>query len=304
MLHKNLKKTDPKLYCEKCDYLAKRKGDFKKHLESKKHKTNECYTNATQKFSHFCPCGKKYKHHSSFFRHKNKCVYQAEINETSMGTGNMGTGNMGTGNMGTGYVVSMLKDVMNENKKLQEQMLQMQSAHTSVLHSIIPKIGSNNSTNSNNKVINVQMFLNEKCQDAMTIQNFAKQLMVTMDELNKSKKDCITNVVLKNLRPLSITERPFHCANVNMKEWYIKDEKEGWEEDNGEKLIKNAEDGIQKQWLKEFESLYPNWMSNESLQDKYVKIAGSTTCELPEKMKLKLLRELGRNVPLSTKDIE
>ena len=205
--------------------------------------------------------------------------------------------------MDTGYVVSMLKNVMSENKKLQEQMIQMQNAHTSVLHSIIPKIGSNNNTNCHNKIINVQMFLNEKCQDAMTIQNFAKQLMVTMDDLNKSKKECITNVVLKNLKPLSITERPFHCTNPKNKEWYIKDEKEGWEEDNGEKLIKNAEDGIQKRWLAEFESLYPNWMSNDSLQDKYVKIAGSTTCELPENMKLKLLRELGRNVPLSTKDI-
>ena len=289
MLHKNLKKKDSELYCEKCDYLAKRKGDFKKHLDSKKHKNNECYTNATQKFSHFCPCGKKYKHHSSFFRHKNKCVYKAETVETNTDTLN---------------VVKIMKDVMNENKKLQEQMIQIQSAHTSLLHSIIPKIGSNNNTNSNNKVINVHMFLNEKCQDAMTIQNFAKQLMVTMDDLKKSKKDCITNVVLNNLKPLSITERPFHCANIKMKEWYIKDEKEGWEEDNGEKLIKNAEDGIQKQWSKEFENLYPNWMSNELLQDKYVKIAGSTTCELPENMKLKILRELSRNVPLSPKDID
>ena len=63
MLHKILKNKDNELYCEKCDYLAKRKGDFKKHLESKKHKSPECYINATQYFSYCCPCGKKYKHH-------------------------------------------------------------------------------------------------------------------------------------------------------------------------------------------------------------------------------------------------
>ena len=43
------------------------------------------------------------------------------------------------------------------------------------------------------------MFLNEKCQDAMTIQNFAKQLMVTMDDLNKSKKSIGTMVLKYNL---------------------------------------------------------------------------------------------------------
>ena len=41
------------------------------------------------------------------------------------------------------------------------------------------------------------------------------------------------------------------------------------EEDNGEKLIKNAEIGIQKKWLNEFESQYPNWMSNDMQKDKY-----------------------------------
>ncbi len=28
-------------HCEKCDYTAKRKGDFKKHLESRKHNASK-----------------------------------------------------------------------------------------------------------------------------------------------------------------------------------------------------------------------------------------------------------------------
>ena len=158
-------------------------------------------------------------------------------------------------------------------------------------------------TNSHNKVLNVQMFLTEKCADAMSIQNFAKQLQVTLDDLYKSKMDCITNVVLKSLRPLSLTERPFHCMNSKTKEWFIKDENEGWEEDNGEKLIKSAEHGIQKKWMNEFESQYPKWMDIDHLREKYVQIAGSTTSELPEKMKLKLLRELASEVKLTHKDM-
>ena len=59
---------------------------------------------------------------------------------------------------------------------------------------------------------------------------------------------------------------------------------------------------VKKKWLNEFENQYPNWMSNDTQKDKYVQIAGSTSSELPEKIKLKILRELSTEVPLS-KDI-
>ena len=254
------------LYCKKCDYLAKRKGDFKKHLQSKKHNASNAIKNASKKFQFSCACGKQYCHDSSYYRHKKICKMNCV--ETNCD----------------------VENIMNSQNEL-----------IALLKDIVPKLNqpSNITTNSHNKIINVQMFLSEKCADAMSIQNFAKQLEVTLDDLYKSKKDCLTNVVLKSLKPLSLTERPFHCTNVNTKEWYIKDENDGWEEDNGEKLIFNAEAGIQKKWMIEFEKRYPKWMENEQLQANYVKIAGSTASELPENMKMKLLRELAHEVPLT-----
>jgi len=137
----------------------------------------------------------------------------------------------------------------------------------------------------------------------MSIQHFAKQLEVTLDDVCKNKRDCITNVVLKNLKPLSLTERPFHCTNQKKKEWYIKDETAGWEEDSGEKIITNTEEGIRKKWICEFEARYPEWMESDALREKYLLIAGTNTMELPEKMKLKLLKELSGEVTLMNDDI-
>lgn len=286
----NAKKNDKsRLYCKQCNYRASRLGDFNKHLKTMKHISNNKQS-VTPTFN--CLCGKTYKFQSGYSRHKKTCVYHESEPNVEIVQSDKPTS-----------VVTILREMMNENKKLHEQMMTIQNENNTTLRTIIPKIGNTTNTNSHNKIVNVQMFLQEKCQDAMTIQNFADQLMVSMDDLVKNKKDCITNVVLKNLKPLSLTERPFHCANAKSKEWYIKDETQGWEEDNGEKLIKNTEAGIQRKWLDEFETLYPNWMSNESLQEKYVKIAGSTTYELPEIMKLKILKELGREVPLTKKDI-
>tara|TARA_B100000674_G_C37270566_1_gene658732 strand:+ start:227 stop:385 length:159 start_codon:yes stop_codon:yes gene_type:complete len=35
--------------------------------------------------------------------------------------------------------------------------------------------------------------------------------------------------------------RPFHCANQKNKQWYVKDENVGWQQDGGEKIISNTE---------------------------------------------------------------
>ena len=283
MLQKEFQKKDFKFYCEKCDYYSKRKSQFERHLHTNKHKNNECYIKATEKVPYNCLCGKIYKHHSSFYRHKKECKYKPDEKETNIEK------------LTTDETVDLVKALIIENKKLQEQMMCVQE--------ILPTLGNTTITNSNNNVINVNMFLNEKCADAMSIQNFANQLLVTMDDLSKSKKDCISNVVLKNLKPLSLTQRPFHCTNVKNKEWYVKDENDGWEEDNGEKLIKTTEYGIQKKWTTAFEQMYPDWMRDTELRDKYIEIAGSTTSELPEKIKLKLLRELASETTLGKKEL-
>lgn len=84
----------------------------------------------------------------------------------------------------------------------------------------------------------------------------------------------------------------------------MKDETQGWEEDNGEKLLKNAEYGIQKRWTSEFERLYPDWMEDDALRERYVTIAGSTTSTLTDKVKLKLLRELANSATLGNEILD
>ena len=277
--------SNKKFYCKSCDYYAKRKGDLKKHFNSKKHNASKMLVK-NSKFN--CDCGKEYVHESSFYRHKTKCKISLLKNEKEKEEKDEKDNSDQT--------IKLLNKIMDDNKKLQEKLLNMET--------LIPTISNTtNNTYTNNNVINVQMFLTENCSDAMTIQNFAKHLSVTLDDLCKSKKDCITQVVLKSLMPLSVNERPFHCTNLTKSKWFIKDENTGWEEDNGEKLIKNAEMGIQKKWLNEFENQYPNWMSNDRLKEKYVEIAGSTSCKLPEKIKIKLLKILGTEAMLNKNNI-
>lgn len=301
MLVKEFEKVPPKFYCEKCDYSGVRESQWKRHLKTKKHNASDASKNASKKVRYECACGKSYVHDTSYYRHIKVCKYGVTENEST--------------NEGSSQpMVKLLCDVMNQNKVLQEQMIAMQNEHkativtqNTLLQEVLPKLGnikhSTINTNSHNKIINVQMFLSEKCADAMSIQHFAKQLEVTLDDVCKNKKDCIANVVLKNLKPLTLTERPFHCANEKSKQWYIKDENAGWEEDSGEKIISNTEESIRKKCIQEFVRLYPEWMENDALRVKYLEIAGTNTMELPEKIKLKLLKELAGEVTLMNNDI-
>lgn len=279
MLYKILKKSKDNLYCEKCDYYANRISDFNKHLQTIKHNGKNGNKNSPPNNPYHCGCGKIYKFQSGYCRHKKLCKFVTDDEKTTEDPDKTNTDMM-----------EIMLKVVCENESLHKQIQEM-----------IPKIGNNN--NSNNQVFNIQLFLNEKCADAMTIQNFAKQLFITMDDLSKEKKECITNVVLKSLQPLAITERPFHCTNLKNQEWYIKDEKEGWKENTGEKVIQNAEYGIQQSWCAEFEKQYPDWMDTEALKVQYIAIAGSTTRDLDEKLKLKLLKELGKQVKLTKKEM-
>ena len=279
MVKKTLQNSPKNYHCEKCDYYASRISDFNKHLQTIKHNGKNGKKNSPPKNPYHCGCGKKYKFQSGYCRHKKQCNFVTDEAKTTEDPDKTNTDMM-----------EIMLKVVGENESLHKQIQEM-----------IPKIGNNN--NSNNQVFNIQLFLNEKCADAMTIQNFAKQLFITMDDLSKEKKECITNVVLKSLQPLAITERPFHCTNLKNQEWYIKDEKEGWKENTGEKVIQNAEYGIQQSWCTEFEKQYPDWMDTEALKVQYIAIAGSTTRDLDEKLKLKLLKELGKQVKLTKKEM-
>ena len=279
MVKKTLQNSPKNYHCEKCDYYASRISDFNKHLQTIKHNGKNGKKNSPPKNPYHCGCGKIYKFQSGYCRHKKLCNFVTDEAKTTEDPDKTNTDMM-----------EIMLKVVGENESLHKQIQEM-----------IPKIGNNN--NNNNQVFNIQLFLNEKCADAMTIQNFAKQLFITMDDLSKEKKECITNVVLKSLQPLAITERPFHCTNLKNQEWYIKDEKEGWKENTGEKVIQNAEYGIQQSWCTEFEKQYPDWMDTEALKVQYIAIAGSTTRDLDEKLKLKLLKELGKQVKLTKKEM-
>jgi hypothetical protein len=256
--------------CVSCKYSTDSKKDWNKHNKTIKHiKMGNIDTLQWQ-----CPtCLILFGSRTSLWRHTKTCKELEEKKEELSDT------------LSQGIITAI-----QENTRLQLEMISQNKSIMDSHNNII--IGNNN----NNSIININMFLNEECGNAMSIQNFAKRLSMTIDDLRSNKKNSIANIVIKNLKPLSVTERPVHYKDN--REWYIKDEKGGWNEDSGESLLAAAAFGIQINWQREFELQYPGWINNTKLRDMYIELAGTSSADIPDVDKMKILNEIGGEVKL------
>jgi hypothetical protein len=185
--------------------------------------------------------------------------------------------------------------LIEQNEKLQEQLVSL-SREKSVVNNIV--------NNTNN--FNLNLFLNEKCKDALNISDFIESLKITLDDLayskNKGLVEGITNVMIKGLRQLDIHKRPIHCTDAKRDTMYIKD-CEKWEKDDNHEKMKNT---IVKIANKERNSICkwvdqnPNWFDTEETQIEYLTLVRNVCepIENYEKNERKIIRNIGREVIL------
>jgi len=242
--------------CETCDFICSKPSDFNRHINTAKHKilqnTTENTTNYPQKNAkaYTCECGKEYKHHSSLWNHKKKCQKNAEepIENTFVPKEEEPSDRQ--------LIMTMIKQMAEKDKQMTEL--------TSQITKIIPKIGdTNNSINTNcNNTFNVQMYLNNECKNAMSIQDFIKSIELNMSHLkavtDKGYVDSVSNIMIKALGELEITDRPLHCTDLKRDTIYIKDNDE-WNKSSGKDDlmkgvitdIENKQFGLVRQYARE-----------------------------------------------------
>jgi len=156
-------------------------------------------------------------------------------------------------------------------------LIKQNSELVKTINEIVPKIGTtNNITNNNNTNFNLNVFLNEKCKDALNISDFIESLTITLEDLDFSNKNGmvrgISNLMIKGLKELDIHKRPIHCTDAKRDIIYIKD-KEKWEKDvHNEKMketihkIANKERNAISEWVEK----NPNWFDTEEKQMEYL----------------------------------
>jgi len=167
---------------------------------------------------------------------------------------------------------------------------------------------SKNVGNNNNNTISINLFLQEKCQNAMNLTDFIDQLHVSLDDLDYSKDNGfvmgMANILTKKLKDLKPTERPIHCSDKKRLQFYVKDDNKWGKDKNNEKIDKTIDTIKRKQTiqLSEWEKMHPNFRNNpEELQEWQQLLSGMTedpADHQPEKIKIALKRSLAIHTQL------
>ena len=263
-------------YCENCDYNTCSKKDFNKHLETQKHFRQHLATNLGEKIPKLkCEfCDKNYSNRSGLWRHKK--------NFHSKETGMITYENIYENNdlLDKEIVISLL----NDNKELRNLLIDQAKESNEFKNMMMEVIknGTHNTTNlnSHNKSFNLNLFLNETCKNAMNITDFVDSLKIQLVDLENVGEvgfiNGISNIIVKNLKDLDITQRPVHCTDSKREVLYVKDENK-WEKEDEEniklrKVIKHVAFKNSKM-LQEFRKKHPDCGKSDSkYSDQYNKL--------------------------------
>jgi hypothetical protein len=272
---KNPKKT-PNFYCEKCDFNTSNKKDYTRHMQTNKHISNHFGFLAIKKpqktpDDYTCECGKSYKDNSGLWRHKKKCNLEEDSQTLCNGENTNESANINKN--------ELIQYLLKENGEFKEMLIEQNKAVMKVCDKTTGIINNSN-INSNNKMFNLNVFLNEECKDAMNIMEFIDSLKIQLSDLESVGKlgyvEGISNIIVKNLKALDVHKRPVHCSDSKREIMYVKDENK-WEKDNQEKnklrtAIKHIAHKNSKM-LPVFKAKYPDCIYSASQQsNQYNKI--------------------------------
>jgi len=277
-----LKKNTYKYACEKCDFYSNNKTLFNRHSKTIKHDQSQMETKKHIKTHFSCEnCERGFKTKSGLWKHKKICQFTAKqtYDESNESNESNELTELISIEENLDYKGMFMK-IINENSEMKTLLVEQQKQlgeQQKQIGELIPRIG--NSTIK--QKFNINVFLNEQCKDAITMNKFLDNIKITLEDLFITKQKGITegvsNIFIKNMNKLSVYERPIHCTDVKRETVYIKSEGEDgessqWEKDNEQGKLKKAINDmtyVQSKNLTLYTDENPDWMDKEHKQNEY-----------------------------------
>jgi hypothetical protein len=290
LAQKRTNKKPQKWTCKICDYLTSHKGSFIRHKSTLKHKKKENETsmkqNAQKRTTASFECKKCklfFKSRTTLWRHKKICIYCniSKKNEITKKIGKNEINLVSQNKSEFNILISKLQKQEKEKEELWKAFHEQQELLKQTIRQnseIIPRIGNNNNNN-----ISINLILNEKCKNAMNIEDFLEKLHVSLDDLMYTKENGyvkgLSNIMVKHLKDLPPNDRPIHCSNQNRLQFYVKDENM-WGKDENNKMNKSINEIQKKQVLKikDWTDKHPNYCDDDELYLEYQQLVQSTMC--------------------------
>lgn len=260
-------------FCSVCNYSTRDKRDFKKHVSTEKHLSllhcvrikNRAHLNTEQNDG--CSkrfqckfCNVSYKSRSGLWKHEKSCAK---------------------------------KDMVNK------ELAVIQNG----IDSIVTNVGNTTIVNNTNN-FNINVFLNQDCKNAMNINEFIETINVSIEHLDYSRKNGLANsisqLLLKHLQELDVTQRPIHCTDTKRETLYIKSNDE-WSKDCDKKEIgkciyevTNKHEHAIEEWL----SANPDWYTDETKQVTYLEMCDAIICKKDDIINKKIIKNIVKEIKI------
>ncbi len=290
--------------CINCKYKTDKKSNFSKHLLTRKHSEKQMETKTSQKVAFlYCDCQQRFRTRSGLWKHKKQCKYLLTETKESIETNELPLTNKIVGLENDEQAIdykTLLLQVIKENTEIKNLLVTQQKQ----IIDILPNLG--NTTNNIKQRFNINMFLNEKCKDALSIDEFIDKLEISMKNLlttrDKGLSEGLTNIIIDNMNKLSLYERPMHCTDKKRETLYVKNQE--WEKDSNREHIDHLLKEVElkqmkniKQWTEE----HPDYETDDSLQTEYINLVRKCTSSI-EACREKVIKNICGNVYLLEKD--
>lgn len=310
MLTKKTQKNPKNFLCEICGFVSSNIKDYKRHISTRKHKMLTNVDNCiiakrkkpiqTEIFA--CECGKVYKHRQSLSVHKKKCNFVDNSYDEPEEMNTITTENETKSNT---IVMKKLLTMLDQQQEVNQKLSKTNEELTQVI-----KEGKLNSTvnNTTNNSFNLNLFLNEKCKDALNISEFIETIQLQLNDLVETGKlghvDGISRIFVNALNDLDETKRPIHCTDIKRETVYIKDEDDTWKRDNNKLKLKSAITTIADKNLEkipEWQNDHPNFSEIDTQDNQeYIQLTihsiGADSKEETEKNQDKIAKNVLKEV--------
>ncbi len=283
-------------------------------------------------------CNKRYAHLSGLSRHKKMCITHKQVNhEDSVTTlddtttpmneiiykntiNNLEKNNENNDNDNKSInftaehhemkmmMMTMMTLVTNNQAQILEMMKVSQMTTTNPTATGIASniTGDHNAVNNNNNTFNMNLFLNEKCKDAMNMKDFVNSIQLNMTDMENVGRlgyvEGMSNILIDNLQKTDVYKRPVHCSDVKRETLYVKENNQ-WERDGPEHTkMTNAVLAVEQKnvaLVNEWANANPRCMnSNTRENEKYFKLSKAVTDGEKDGNIDKVIRKVAKKVAI------
>jgi len=257
----------PKIFiCELCDYICYKQSEINKHNITNKHIANTIGDKEISNKTFTCGfCNKVYNSRNGLWKHNKLCNEKKEVLPENVVVQDSSNNDIIQVLLKENSdFKNMLMDMMKSNTDLQKQMME-------VCQKIQPSTNINTDNSNNSKNFNLNVFLNEKCKDAMNLDDFANSIQLKLSDLIRVGEEGyvpgMSKVIIEWLGGLEVGDRPIHCTDEKREAIQVKIA-DKWEKEaiNSEKLMNAVRIVEKKQFdmITTFRETYPECMNSES----------------------------------------